>query len=106
MAIIFSATPLFDAHKRFVRLPAGMKMFDDYPDCAIFIEQLRANIPDVDDDVLHTQAFLKSYSRKSEATYRGYRNEVERLLLWAWTIAGKSVIQLKRPDLEAYFDFV
>jgi integrase/recombinase XerD len=27
-------------------------------------------------------------------------------LLWAWTIAGKSVIQLKRPDLEGYFDFV
>jgi len=49
---------------------------------------------------------LKSYSRKSEATYRSYRNEVERLLLWTWTVAEKSVIALKRPDLESYFDFV
>ena len=27
-------------------------------------------------------------------------------MLWAWTVANKSVIQLKRPDLESYFDFV
>ena len=102
----FTATPLFDAHKAFVRLPMGMAMFDDYPDSRDFIESLSASIPDVRQDVLHTQSFLKSYSRKSEATYRGYRNEVERLLLWAWTVANKSVIQLKRPDLEAYFDFL
>ena len=106
MSKVFNATPLFDAHKAFIRLPMGMAMFDDYPDSKAFIRQLSDSIPDVRDDVLHTQAFLKSYSRKSEATYRGYRNEVERLLLWAWTVAGKSVIQLKRPDLEAYFDFV
>lgn len=102
----FKATPLFDAHKAFVRLPMGMAMFDDYPDSKQFILSLSETIPEVREDVLHTQSFLKSYSRKSEATFRGYRNEVERLLLWAWTVADKSVIQLKRPDLEAYFDFV
>ena len=102
----FKATPLFDAHKAFVRLPMGMAMFDDYPDSKQFILALSETIPEVREDVLHTQSFLKSYSRKSEATFRGYRNEVERLLLWAWTVANKSVIQLKRPDLEAYFDFV
>ena len=102
----FKATPLFDAHTAFVRLPMGMAMFDNYPDSKYFIEQLCETNPDVRQDLQHTQAFLKSYSRKSEATYRGYRNEVERLLLWAWTLANKSVIQLKRPDLESYFDFV
>ena len=102
----FKATPLFDAHKAFVRSPMGMAMFDDYPDSKQFILSLSETIPEVREDVLHTQSFLKSYSRKSEATFRGYRNEVERLLLWAWTVANKSVIQLKRPDLEAYFDFV
>jgi integrase/recombinase XerD len=102
----FIATPLFDAHVAFVRLPTGMNMFQDYPDSRAFLSKLSNDIPDVGQDVLHTQSFLKSYSRKSEATYRGYRNEVERLLLWAWTQAKKSVIQLKRPDLEAYFDFV
>ena len=102
----FNATPLFDAHKVFIRLPLGMAMFEDYPDSKDFISALSESITEVRGDVLHTQSFLKSYSRKSEATYRGYRNEIERLLLWAWTIANKSVIQLKRPDLEAYFDFV
>ena len=101
----FNATPLFDAHKVFIRLPLGMAMFEDYPDSKEFISASLEAIPEVRGDVLHTQSFLKSYSRKSEATYRGYRNEIERLLLWAWTIANKSVIQLKRPDLEAYFDF-
>jgi hypothetical protein len=99
----FIATPLFDAHVAFVRLPTGMNMFQDYPDSRAFLSKLSNDIPDVGQDVLHTQSFLKSYSRKSEATYRGYRNEVERLLLWAWTQAKKSVTQLKRPDLEAYF---
>ena len=102
----FIACPLFDAHKSFIRLPMAIKMLDDYPDSKQFLESSCKQIPDAREDFLYTQSFLKSYSRKSEATFRGYRNEVERLLLWAWTIAGKSVIQLKRPDLESYFDFV
>ena len=36
----FKATPLFDAHKAFVRLPMGMAMFDDYPDSKQFIDTL------------------------------------------------------------------
>ena len=102
----FNACPLFDAHKSFVRQPMAMKMLDDYPDSKRFLDNISKQIPDAREDFLYTQSFLKSYSRKSEATYRGYRNEVERLLLWAWTVVGKSVIQLKRPDLEGYFDFV
>ena len=102
----FIACPLFDAHKSFIRLPMAIKMLDDYPDSKRFLESSCNKIPDAREDFLYTQSFLKSYSRKSEATFRGYRNEVERLLLWAWTIADKSVIQLKRPDLESYFDFV
>jgi|TARA_B110000259_G_scaffold33929_1_gene37678 integrase/recombinase XerD len=106
MSKAFKACPLFDAHKSFVRLPMAMQMLGDYPDSKIFLDNTCLQIPDAREDFLYTQSFLKSYSRKSEATFRGYRNEVERLLLWAWTIAGKSVIQLKRPDLEGYFDFV
>ena len=102
----FKASPLFDAHKAFVRLPMGFAMLDEYPDAKIFVNKLAKSIPDIKQDFIQTQAFLKSYSRKSEATYRSYRNEVERLLLWAWTEAGKTVIELKRPELEQYFDFV
>ena len=106
MSKAFTATPLFDAHKTFVRLPMGPAMLNDYPDSKLFIDKIASDIPDATQDFFYTQSFLKSYSRKSEATYRGYRNEVERLLLWSWTVANKSVINLKRPDLEAYFDFV
>ena len=106
MSKAFTATPLFDAHKTFVRLPMGPEMLNDYPDSKLFIDKVASDIPDATQDFFYTQSFLKSYSRKSEATYRGYRNEVERLLLWSWTVANKSVIKLKRPDLEAYFDFV
>ena len=106
MSKAFNACPMFDAHKSFVRLPMAIKMLDSYPDSKLFLDKICNQIPGAGEDFLYTQSFLKSYSRKSEATFRGYRNEVERLLLWAWTIAGKSVIQLKRPDLESYFDFV
>jgi integrase/recombinase XerD len=106
MSKAFNACPLFDAHKSFVRLPMAIKMLDGYSDSKLFLDKISKQIPDAREDFLYTQSFLKSYSRKSEATFRGYRNEVERLLLWAWTIAGKSVIQLKRTDLEGYFDFV
>ena len=106
MAVIFSGVPLFDAHKSFVRLPSGLAMLNEYPDSKNFLTARCAALPEAREDFLYAQSFLKSYSRKSEATYRTYRNEVERLLLWSWTIAGKSVIQLKRPDLESYFDFV
>ncbi|MFT7499711.1 MAG: integrase/recombinase XerD, partial [Rheinheimera aquimaris] len=67
MSTKFIATPLFDAHVAFVRLPMGMNMFKDYPDSKAFLTKLSAEIPDVVQDVLHTQSFLKSYSRKSEA---------------------------------------
>ena len=106
MVKAFEATPLFDAHSTFIRLPMGSAMLDDYPDSRKFIDNTASKIPGANQDFYFTQSFLKSYSRKSEATYRGYRNEVERLLLWSWTVAQKSVISLKRPDLELYFDFV
>ena len=34
----FKATPLFDAHKRYTRLPMGMAMLNEYPDSKLFIE--------------------------------------------------------------------
>ncbi|MDE0842212.1 MAG: tyrosine-type recombinase/integrase [Porticoccaceae bacterium] len=106
MAKVFTAKPLFDAHLSFTRLPSGLNMLRDYPDALAFIKQQSEKIPDVFADFNHTQAFLKSYSRKNEATYRSYRNEVERLLLWSWTVACKSIVQLRRADLENFFDFV
>lgn len=48
--------------------------------------------------------FLIQYNG-NKATYESYRREVERLIQWAWHIAGKSILTLKRQDIEAYLAF-
>lgn len=48
--------------------------------------------------------FLKQY-HGSEATFRAYRREVERLLQWSWHVSKKSILDLKRSDIEDYIEF-
>ncbi len=102
----FKSKALFDSHRRFIRLPSGLSMLSDYPDSNLFIKNLSEQIPTVKDDFIQAQQFLKSYSRKNESTFRVYRNEIERLLLWSWSFPGKSVVTLTRSDLESFFDFL
>jgi site-specific recombinase XerD len=56
-------------------------------------------------DFAHVKDFLKSYNGL-ETTFRGYRTQVERLMLWSWIKAGKSVLDLTRSDAEAFMEFV
>lgn len=48
--------------------------------------------------------FLQQYDGNS-ATFESYRREIERLLQWAWHIEQKSILKLKRQDLENYIAF-
>src|SRR3990167_531720 len=64
------------------------------------IESIEAKLKDYE----YTLAFLKSY-QGSQGTFNAYRREVERLLHWAWLIARKSVIELRRADIEEYISF-
>jgi hypothetical protein len=48
--------------------------------------------------------FLKQYDGNS-ATFEAYRREVERLLQWAWLVAKKSILDLKRQDIQEYIEF-
>lgn len=48
--------------------------------------------------------FLKQYTG-SEATFRAYRREIERLLQWSWLIAERSIKELTRSDIEKYLSF-
>ena len=48
--------------------------------------------------------FLYSY-RGSSDTFRAYRRDLERLLQWSWFIREKSVLKLKREDIEAFIEF-
>lgn len=48
--------------------------------------------------------FLKSYS-DSPATFKNYRTQVERLLLWAWGKRKKSFRDFLRSDVEDFLSF-
>lgn len=52
--------------------------------------------------VAHT--FLYAYKDNTD-TYNAYRRETERLLLWAWHIQNKSILDLKRLDFDGYLKF-
>ena len=102
----FDLCPIFDSFEHFSKLPIGLTKLNEYPDTKLFIENLKPELPSIIDDIIQSQSFLRSYGRKSEATYRSYRNEIERFLLWSWTIAKKTINSLSRQDLERYFDFL
>lgn len=48
--------------------------------------------------------FLLQYTG-SQDTYTAYRRECERLTQWSWLIAGKSLLEIRRADVEAYIEF-
>ena len=55
-------------------------------------------------DYHHILNYLYSY-RGSLDTFNSYRRELERLLQWCWLVYGKSVLQLKRLDIEEFIEF-
>ncbi len=57
-----------------------------------------------DTDLEYSLKFLYSYNGSS-ATFNSYRREIERLLQWTWHIEQKSVLDLKREDIEAFIKF-
>lgn len=48
--------------------------------------------------------FLKCY-KGSKGTFNSYRREIEKLLHWSWSIAKKTLKELKREDLESFIYF-
>ncbi|MEH6651112.1 MAG: site-specific integrase [Motiliproteus sp.] len=100
----FPGCPLFDSAKHFNQLSRN----DCFPSQSPAIEAFVCSIDVVGalDDYRYTKQFLSSYSKKSQDTYDKFRGDAERLLLWAWIIKKKSVVGLRRRDLEEYTDFV
>lgn len=56
------------------------------------------------DDYLRALEFLKSYTG-SQGTFNSYRRDIERLLHWSQLIAKKSIVDLKRSDIEEFIQF-
>jgi len=49
-------------------------------------------------------SFLYAY-KDVKMTYNAYRREIERFLHWSWQVNKKSILKLKRTDIEAYIKF-
>lgn len=106
MSETFLAQPLFDSHRYFQLIHKNSLYCDDNPTVKQFIQKVSESISDANEDYRFTKEFLQSKGRRNEATYNLFRGETEKFLLWSWLVAQKSVVQLKRKDLEAYIDFV
>jgi site-specific recombinase XerD len=48
--------------------------------------------------------FLQQYDG-NKATFESYRREIERLLQWSWLVGEKSILELKRQDIQDYIEF-
>lgn len=60
--------------------------------------------PTQKDDFTASGNFLRSYVG-SLGTFNSYRREVERLLHWCFLVTHKSLVQLKREDIETFVRF-
>ncbi|MBP9777707.1 MAG: site-specific integrase [Rickettsiaceae bacterium] len=61
-------------------------------------------LPFANNDLKIALEFLKQYDG-NKSTFNCYRKEIERLIQWAWLLQEKSIINLKREDLEIYIKF-
>lgn len=94
--------PLFDTYKTFLLTPED-EYVAERPAIAEFLKRFDSTIPVVS-DLRHARSFLKSFENQP-TTFKAYRTQVERLLLWAWIIAGKSILEMRRSDAERFMDF-
>lgn len=80
--------PFFDTIKNIKRIecPASIKLAFDR------------------NDFDTTRNFLRQYDGNLQ-TFNSYRREIERLLQWCWLIKKKSILNLKRIDIEEYLEF-
>lgn len=61
-------------------------------------------LKNADADYEYALRFLYSYNG-STATFNSYRREVERLLQWCWQVEHKSLVEIKRNDIEGFIEF-
>jgi len=87
--------------KKIVPIP----IFDAFNHQVILESQtLNQSIPFFKQDIEIAYNFLKQYN-DNQATVLNYRKEIERLLHWSWIIAEKSILKLKREDIENFIKF-
>ena len=103
--IKFQGSPLFPQLKYFNKLPRQGLQIDHLEWVKPMLESIVNDVPDAFENLEQTIHFLRAKSLKSEATYNLFRNDVERFILWAWICARKSIINLRRSDIEEFIEF-
>ncbi len=94
--------PLFDTHAKVTN--SGV---DEYEDDRPYITEYLAGFQskfDARADYDAVRKFLNAYD-DTPTTFNNYRTQVERLLLWAWNIRGKSFREFLRSDVEDFLSF-
>jgi site-specific recombinase XerD len=61
-------------------------------------------LPFARQDFAQAKQFLLNYVG-SKATYNTYRREIERYLQWLWLVQNRSILKVKRKDVEIYLGF-
>lgn len=79
-------------------------LFDTLDHLAIAEPTIPVYLPQTKNDYYQAVQFLRAY-RGSIATFSSYRREIERLLQWCWLIAKKSLVEIRREDLEDFIEF-
>jgi len=91
-------TPIFDTLESMVN-PFKSKTFD-----ASHFFYSTNQVDGANIDYEFSLKFLFSYNG-STATFNAYRRELEKFLQWSWRIECKSILLLKREDIEEYVRF-
>ena len=84
-------------------IPTPLALFDDFKNIDNGETAALENLINKE-DYQKALTFLKAY-KGSRGTFDSYRREIERLLQWAWNIAGKTIKILRREDIEAFVRF-
>ena len=97
--------PIFGTYSKFRLLSRVFPYPEDIPFIQREILLLSKEKPFCEHDYAEAVHFLSEYGRRSSQTFNAFRTEIERFLLWSWLIAGKSIIHLRKSDINDYMDF-
>jgi len=87
------------------QLPDPIPLFDTLEYMHEFqLPKSHPELPFFQKDFRIASEFLRQYDG-SLATFNSYRRELERLLQWSWFLEQKSLLELKRIDIEEYLQF-
>lgn len=94
--------PIFENHKRFVRLDDNSLKMEN-PDVLAYLSGFPSELQAIDNYQM-IKSFLKTYQSNTDSYYV-YRTYIERLFLWSLNVAQKSLVTLTSTNLQEFCEF-